>query len=397
MSLFGRWTAIKQAEDPMAGRDGLLPPIQQPQGLFGKLQSLRIDPRTAAGLQAAGQNLMASSGWTDMPTTSAQNFAQGISGYGQGVQGYDQAQAKAAADRINALIEQRKAEAQIRKDNASASKDESGGSMPFQGTGMDAQIANTLLNPNIDPASPTWQYAYQQYREPKTIFDPATGKLITVQPPKVQYIEDRYRSASQQPAEAVPPPTEDAGVTTSVQQVTEGAEARKAETTRDQSVTDRTWQLRNEYEVSRKAVSDYASKLSQAEALLASNQTGISDIALINTFQKLVDEGAVVRDQDVNLLASTGGAFGSLKQQVNNLRDGQKLPPEARVQMIEALKVLRGEFQKRTNSIAGDYRKRAQDFGLDPDKIAQQSPQPPPDPDKPSSALDRARAARGGK
>lgn len=382
---------------PRPDPEGLLPPMEQPQGLLGRVQAFRIDPRTAAGLQQAGQSLMGDAGWTDMPATGGQNFAKAISGYTGGVQGYDQAQAKAAADRVNAMIEQRKAEAQIRKDNAAAAKDEGGGS-PFQGTGMDAQIANVLLNPNMDPSSPAWQYAYQQYREPKTIFDPATGKLITVQPPKVQYIEDRYQSATQQPAAEVPAqPEADAGVTTSVQQVTEGAESRKADAARDQSANDKTWQLRNEYETTKKSISDYASKLSQAEALLASNQTGISDIALINTFQKLVDEGAVVRDQDVNLLSSTGGAFGTLKQSVNNLRDGQKLPPEARKQMIEALKVLRGEFQKRTNSIAGDYRKRAQDFGLDPNKIAPEPAAAPTAPAKPTSALDRARAARGGK
>lgn len=379
--------------DPL--QEGLLPPMEQPQGLLGRVQAFRIDPRTAAGLQQAGASLMGDAGWTDMPATGGQNFAKAISGYTGGVQGFDAAQAKAAADAINAQIEQRKAEAQIRKDNAAAAKDE-GGSSPFQGTGMDAQIANVLLNPNMDPSSPAWQYAYQQYREPKTIFDPATGKLITVQPPKVQYIEDRYQSATQQPAEAQQPEA-DAGVTTSVQQVTEGAESRKADTAREQSANDKTWQLRNEYETTLKSISDYASKLSQAEALLASNQTGISDIALINTFQKLVDEGAVVRDQDVNLLSSTGGAFGTLKQSVNNLRDGQKLPPEARKQMIEALKVLRGEFQKRTNSIAGDYRKRALDFQLDPNKIAPEPAAPVVAPTKPSSALDRARAARGGK
>lgn len=124
-----RKSAITQPQ-----REGLLPPIQQPQGLFGRLRSMRIDPRTAAGLQQAGQMLMAGSGWSTMPTTGAQMFAQGVGGYGSGVQDYDVAQAKLAADRINAQIEQRKAEAQIRKDNASAGKDEmsiSGGGDPY--------------------------------------------------------------------------------------------------------------------------------------------------------------------------------------------------------------------------------------------------------------------------
>lgn len=92
--------------DPL--QEGLLPPMEQPQGLLGRVQAFRIDPRTAAGLQQAGASLMGDAGWTDMPATGGQNFAKAISGYTGGLQGFDQAQAKAAADAINAQIEQRK-------------------------------------------------------------------------------------------------------------------------------------------------------------------------------------------------------------------------------------------------------------------------------------------------
>lgn len=151
MTLFGRFSGVKEPEEE---RTGLLPPIAQPQGLLGRLQAFRIDPRTAAGLQQAGQSLAATSGWSTMPTTSAQNFAQGVGGYGQGVQGYDQAQAKAAADRINADMERRKIAATEQTAQAAliqANKDK---------TPAEIQLLQSL---GFDLSTPEGQQAAREY------------------------------------------------------------------------------------------------------------------------------------------------------------------------------------------------------------------------------------------
>jgi hypothetical protein len=343
----------------------------------GILQRL-ADPRVRSMLAGISENLIAAGQPMAGPfgASGLDVLAAGVTGANKGLQSYEDMIAKQKAEEFNRRIK----EAELRKMTAEAGDLErkAAGGGAFQGTSMDAQVANILLDPSADPTSPNWQFAYQQYMAPKVIFDEATGKLISVAPQKVPYIEERNALASRQvgagqepyaaPQDAIPPAQESPQV--SVEQVTEGAETRKARAQEDQSAKDKTWQLRDQYEKARATVSDYSAKLSQAQALLNSNQSGVADIALINTFQKLVDEGAVVRDQDVTLLSSTGGAFGSLQQTVNNLRTGEKLPPQVRQQMLEALAVMQSEFNKRSGSLAEDYRARAADFGLNPDQIA---------------------------
>jgi hypothetical protein len=51
---------------------------------------------------------------------------------------------------------------------------------PFQGTGMDAQSYNIVLEG--DPASPAYAAAYAQLAMPKVTFDPVTQKMVSVAP-----------------------------------------------------------------------------------------------------------------------------------------------------------------------------------------------------------------------
>lgn len=51
---------------------------------------------------------------------------------------------------------------------------------PFAGTGMDAQTYNILLQG--DPGSPEYAAAFAYQAQPRTTFDPTTGKMITVNP-----------------------------------------------------------------------------------------------------------------------------------------------------------------------------------------------------------------------
>ena len=67
------------------------------------------------------------------------------------------------------------------------------------------------------------------------------------------------------------------------------------------------------------------------------NNTGASDIAAINQFQKVVDEGAVTRDQDVVLLQSSQSLLNSLLTKVNKLAKGQQLSPQLRDEMRQAM------------------------------------------------------------
>jgi hypothetical protein len=67
-----------------------------------------------------------------------------------------------------------------------------------------------------------------------------------------------------------------------------------------------------------------------------SQKTGVGDIAAINQFQKLIDEGAVTRDQDVRLIQGSQNLLNKLKTQILNLSSGQQLSPDLRQQMITA-------------------------------------------------------------
>ena len=67
---------------------------------------------------------------------------------------------------------------------------------------------------------------------------------------------------------------------------------------------------------------------------------GVSDIAAINQFQKVIDEGAVTRDQDVVLIQSAQSLMGTLKTKLKSLEKGDKLGTDQRNQMRQLVEKL---------------------------------------------------------
>ena len=65
------------------------------------------------------------------------------------------------------------------------------------------------------------------------------------------------------------------------------------------------------------------------------NKNGVSDISAINQFQKIIDEGAVTRDQDVVLIRSAQSLLGVLQTKIKGLTKGEKLNENQRTQMSE--------------------------------------------------------------
>jgi len=68
--------------------------------------------------------------------------------------------------------------------------------------------------------------------------------------------------------------------------------------------------------------------------------TGVGDIAAINQFQKVIDEGAVTRDQDVKLIQSAQSLANTLNTKIAKLQKGDQLSPETRSQMRSAVNSL---------------------------------------------------------
>jgi len=86
----------------------------------------------------------------------------------------------------------------------------------------------------------------------------------------------------------------------------------------------------------------YASTVSMAKygngvKAALSQRTGVGDIAAINQFQKVIDEGAVTRDQDVILIQSAQSLMNSLQTKIKGLTKGEKLSEAQRTQINSIL------------------------------------------------------------
>lgn len=68
-----------------------------------------------------------------------------------------------------------------------------------------------------------------------------------------------------------------------------------------------------------------------------SQETGVGDIAAINQFQKVIDAGAVTRDQDVKLIQGAQSLADTLTMKINKLREGDQLSPELRAEMKQTV------------------------------------------------------------
>jgi len=80
-------------------------------------------------------------------------------------------------------------------------------------------------------------------------------------------------------------------------------------------------------------------------------RNGLSDIAAINQFQKVIDEGAVTRDQDVRLVQGAQSLVNSLKTKVKKLEKGDQLSDEQRNTMANTVKRL---YEAKVNALNDD-------------------------------------------
>jgi len=91
----------------------------------------------------------------------------------------------------------------------------------------------------------------------------------------------------------------------------------------------------------------YADNVSTSLSL----QTGTGDLAAINQFQKVIDEGAVTRDQDVKLIQSSQSLINTLGTKIKGLTKGEQLSPALRSQMKAAVD---GLYKAQIEALAKD-------------------------------------------
>ena len=149
-------------------------PQTRPSGLDQlRAAQLRMPERgtpQAAGLAAAGRQLLAAGGWQDKPVTLGQTLATGLQAYTEAEQAAVDRQSAAAAAELASNID-------IAKLGIAAAKEQREGGQMFTGTSSFAQSANMLINlaPKITDGSASpqeqqaYNIAYQKQATPKTV------------------------------------------------------------------------------------------------------------------------------------------------------------------------------------------------------------------------------------
>lgn len=99
-----------------------------------------------------------------------------------------------------------------------------------------------------------------------------------------------------------------------------------------------------------------------------SQNTGTGDLAAINQFQKVIDEGAVTRDQDVKLIQSSQSLVNRLKSYEKKLSKGEQLSPELRTEMRTAANAM---YEAQVKALAKDpfitsKKSELERYGVDP-------------------------------
>lgn len=99
-----------------------------------------------------------------------------------------------------------------------------------------------------------------------------------------------------------------------------------------------------------------------------SQGTGTGDLAAINQFQKVIDEGAVTRDQDVKLIQSSQSLVNRLKSYEKKLSKGEQLSPELRTEMRTAANAM---YEAQVKALSKDpfiesKKSELERYGIDP-------------------------------
>lgn len=97
--------------------------------------------------------------------------------------------------------------------------------------------------------------------------------------------------------------------------------------------------------------------------------TGTGHIAAINALQKMIDEGAVVRDQDVALIQSAQSFAGRLGAQMETLKSGKILSPELQQELKNVAGSLESAIYQGVNERIGAYEPVMTEEGVKMDSV----------------------------
>jgi hypothetical protein len=112
--------------------------------------------------------------------------------------------------------------------------------------------------------------------------------------------------------------------------------------------------LLGDYRTATKPFSDFASTLDTFTAAYNKNSKA-GDLAMVNAFQRMIDPGAVVRDQDVQLIQATSDWKSRVEQLVKSIEEGQGLPEGTRRQLAELMAALATSAEERAAGVNAEF------------------------------------------
>jgi hypothetical protein len=118
---------------------------------------------------------------------------------------------------------------------------------------------------------------------------------------------------------------------------------------------------------------DVDSSYRQIRALTAkAKPTPSDDTALTFAYLKMLDPGSVVREGEFALVARAAGLPDRIVIALNKLDEGNGLTPNIRRDIISAAGAVYGERRKSYDASVAEYRRIAQESGVDPDKVVKE-------------------------
>lgn len=142
-----------------------------------------------------------------------------------------------------------------------------------------------------------------------------------------------------------------------------------------------------------KAADEMQGQVAMLNELRDGTPMGAGDIAIIIGFNKVLDPGAIVREGDVALAQSAASLKGRLESFVANAKEGEKMDPQLRADMLAVSNRLARIRMAKARSVAQEFRAMAQKHGGDPD-LTTMGYQHLLQPEDPKAFLQRTRGQR---
>lgn len=105
----------------------------------------------------------------------------------------------------------------------------------------------------------------------------------------------------------------------------------------------------------------------------ATDPSAAGDLALIFNYMKMLDPNSVVRETEFATAQNAAGVPERIRALFNRTVDGQRLTEETRSDFVNRADLLFQAQASGFNEVVGQYRALAQEYGLEPDRIARKA------------------------